>query len=506
MKHVTYIFPALAVLALLSCGKATPEPEPTKEPASEEPTVISVTSVSLDKEELTIVVGDEAILVATVAPDNADDKTVTWITSNPKVATVKDGKVKAIAAGHASITAQVGKKSAFCEVKVVERSFQFTLSSTDPAIFNAAGGTSTALVIAPEDWSISTDASWLTVSQSSGHAGETAVKITSLENPGKVGRSAVITLSIKGEKQTLEILQRGNVFTKTKIASGKVTDGVRLFYSGTKFTRIYMILPRPKTNQYQVISSWAAPGCTQANCSDGINSYIWKDVRENAIPASGQLVMSESFDAEVYRITTDFTSIKDIPAYDPESAPCKNFLGKESNGLIDPPHSKIVSVANTLWTESNRDIITYARKCHEWTYSNITYGNMNTGLHTIEELMNTMTGDCGNYSSVFISLLRAKGIPARHVVMVHGSLDEFHVRAEFYLPAYGWIPADPTWGNDYFGVFDGKYIVVTQGINNYVRGQDGNNFCAEILQTFFCWYWYAIAGDFSFVHSCTGLN
>ncbi|MBO4476348.1 MAG: transglutaminase domain-containing protein [Bacteroidales bacterium] len=296
------------------------------------------------------------------------------------------------------------------------------------------------------------------------------------------------------------------MFTRTKAASGKVTNGVQLTYSGSQFTRIYMVLPRPISNQYQDITSWEAPECTEAACEDGINSYIWKDTPEDHIPASGQYVISERFDANVYHVTTDFSVMKDIPEYDAQSEECKKYLGKEANCLIDPTHSKIVSTANSLWSVSGGDIVAYARKCLEWTYANMHYGNTNTGLHTIDDLMQSMTGDCGNYASVFISLLRAKGIPARHVVMVHGSLDEYHVRAEFYVPAYGWIPADPTWGKDYFGVFEGKYIVVSQGINTIIRDFDGKDFQADLFQTFYGWYWYRVAGNYSFTHKCAGLN
>ena len=106
-----------------------------------------------------------------------------------------------------------------------------------------------------------------------------------------------------------------------------------------------------------------------------------------------------------------------------------------------------------------------------------------------------------------MSLLRAKGIPARHVVMVHAQKDEFHVRAEFFLPSYGWIPADPTWGNEYFGVFEGNYIVVTQGINTILRDYSGNDFRADLFQTFCNWYWYSTEGsNISFTHHCTVLR
>ena len=81
---------------------------------------IVVTSVTLDKTELALTVGDAAVqLKATVAPDNATDKTVTWTSDKPAVATVDaTGKVTAVAVGEATITAKAGDKTATCKVTV----------------------------------------------------------------------------------------------------------------------------------------------------------------------------------------------------------------------------------------------------------------------------------------------------------------------------------------------------------------------------------------------------
>ena len=83
--------------------------------------VVPVTGVTLNKTTLGLVAGgDTATLVATVAPDNATDKTVTWESSDPNVATVENGVVTPIAAGEATITVTTvdGNKTATCEVTV----------------------------------------------------------------------------------------------------------------------------------------------------------------------------------------------------------------------------------------------------------------------------------------------------------------------------------------------------------------------------------------------------
>ena len=79
---------------------------------------VAVESVTLNKTELTLEVGDEETLTATVAPDNATDKAVTWTSDNTAVATVENGKVTAVAAGTAAITATAGGQSATCTVTV----------------------------------------------------------------------------------------------------------------------------------------------------------------------------------------------------------------------------------------------------------------------------------------------------------------------------------------------------------------------------------------------------
>lgn len=68
--------------------------------------------------------GDTATIVPTVLPDNAEDKTVNFISSDTGVATVtpKQGKVTAIAVGTATITGTTTNgKTATCEVNIAEQ-------------------------------------------------------------------------------------------------------------------------------------------------------------------------------------------------------------------------------------------------------------------------------------------------------------------------------------------------------------------------------------------------
>lgn len=79
---------------------------------------IDVTSINLDKTAVSLLTGESVTLTATVVPENATDKTVTWSSSNNSVATVNNGKITAVSVGNATITAQIGCIKSECSVTV----------------------------------------------------------------------------------------------------------------------------------------------------------------------------------------------------------------------------------------------------------------------------------------------------------------------------------------------------------------------------------------------------
>ena len=84
--------------------------------------VIHVTSISLNKSSLRLQAGANAILAASISPVNADNKQVTWSSSDTGIATVEDGVVTGAKFGVVKITAQSvdGGYTTVCEVTVTE--------------------------------------------------------------------------------------------------------------------------------------------------------------------------------------------------------------------------------------------------------------------------------------------------------------------------------------------------------------------------------------------------
>ena len=101
-------------IATIPCEKG----EVVKVKFTDEPEYVDVTGITLDNTDVTLAEGEKITLTATVAPADATDKSVTWITSAADVATVDNGVVTAVATGIATITAQAGNASAACLVTV----------------------------------------------------------------------------------------------------------------------------------------------------------------------------------------------------------------------------------------------------------------------------------------------------------------------------------------------------------------------------------------------------
>ena len=104
-----------------------------------------VEGITLDKTEGILTAGNTVALNATVLPKEiADETTITWTSSDEKVATVdENGKVTAIAAGEATITATAGEKSATYKLTVqAKKVVQNTNKSSNKGNTSSSTGSS----------------------------------------------------------------------------------------------------------------------------------------------------------------------------------------------------------------------------------------------------------------------------------------------------------------------------------------------------------------------------
>ncbi|MFA4838760.1 MAG: transglutaminase domain-containing protein [Candidatus Neomarinimicrobiota bacterium] len=121
---------------------------------------------------------------------------------------------------------------------------------------------------------------------------------------------------------------------------------------------------------------------------------------------------------------------------------------------------------NTYWI---------ARRIFDYINQKMFYERVG-GWNTAPTVLARGNGSCSEYTFVYIAMCRAAGIPARYVgsVVVRGddaSMDDvFHRWVEVYFPGYGWIPVDPSGGDNelprdqaaYFGALANRFLITTQ--------------------------------------------
>ena len=210
---------------------------------------VKVTGVSLDKDTLTLEVGDEATLIATITPTNATNKEKTWSTTNKNVATVIDGKVKALKAGTVTITVKTkdGPKTDTCKVIVKEKepgSVSVTAVTLNRGVMTLEEGESFTLTaaIAPANatnkkliWSTS-DATIVTVNNGiiKGMKKGTATITVKTEDGGKIDECIVTvkaksanTVAVKSvslNKTTLSLQKGKSATLKATITPSNATN------------------------------------------------------------------------------------------------------------------------------------------------------------------------------------------------------------------------------------------------------------------------------------------
>ncbi|ULQ60774.1 Ig-like domain-containing protein [Brucepastera parasyntrophica] len=187
--------------------------------------IVNVSSVTLDRSTLEIRVGDEETLAATILPSNAANKTVTWTSGSPSVATVVNGLVKGISAGTATITAASvdGNRMATCTVTVAEA---LVLCAT-PAISATSGTTATSFILTTAtsgaDIYYTTDGTAPTTSSTKYTAGFTLA----------AGTHTVKAIAVKAG------MSNSNVFTGTVTVSAAY-DGIIIFVKNSSAPTIWV--------------------------------------------------------------------------------------------------------------------------------------------------------------------------------------------------------------------------------------------------------------------------
>lgn len=167
--------------------------------------------------------------------------------------------------------------------------------------------------------------------------------------------------------------------------------------------------------------------------------------------------------AELYRYDLQ-TAMSNKEKNQFQESGLEEFLKEEK--YLEKTDSKIRGIARSITGSSEIEIV---RNIYNYVLDNMEYviqGKKDRGvLHALKY----KKGDCSEYADLFVSLCRAKKIPARVVTGISVQADRKtakHNWSEVYLEKYGWVPFDTSKGDvkiaslreKLFNTLETKYI------------------------------------------------
>ena len=229
---------------------------------------IPATGITVSKSSVSILEGNSETVTATVTPSNATNKTVTWTSSNPSVATVAGGKITGVSVGSATITAKTSNGlTATVSVKVSQntsiiRPTGVTVSPTTATV--EAGKTTTLTATVTPSNATNKTVTWTSSNTAVATVSDGTVK-------GVAEGTAVITATTSnGKTATATITVTGKTMT--------YLDGDGIYFEkpsgwGSNIN-VYLF-----SNNQTVGAEW--PGTAMKDLGDGIYGYEYDTTDSN---------------------------------------------------------------------------------------------------------------------------------------------------------------------------------------------------------------------------------
>ena len=250
-------------------------------------------------------------------------------------------------------------------------------------------------------------------------------------------------------------------------------------FEGTPADEFYIITALPETSLYQTVSGEKLSRCKIRRFPLDCGRYVFYSARKKFPP------LVREFDVTVYEIHTHWDRIKNVP----EPSGKQRYFTRNCGDGVVKDHPEVVKVSRELAAKS-KNIVEYARLAYLFMMANFKYGRApDRSLHSI---WTSRRGDCGNLSAAYVSLLRARGIPARSVLALRPD-DSCHVWAEFFIDGVGWIPVDISADLGrvdfrHFGNYYDNCVVMHKDL--YFRVFNGRKkIDLESVQSYCFWFW-----------------
>jgi len=266
----------------------------------------------------------------------------------------------------------------------------------------------------------------------------------------------------------------------------------------SKDLKLWITVPREWDSQkgVKIISVEPEPHARYTDPEHGNKILFWDFGKE---PEKDMHVVKIKYRAQVFEVYSEVEPEK-IGSYNMKSEEYQLYTRSTHSTTIKPEIKEIA--LSVVGDEKNPYL--QAMRIFDYVVKNMRYTDISRERGSnIESILNYAVTDpetgekhfegvCAHYSVFFVALCRAAGIPARgvcgfvgwgpwieekdlklrsnrHTLLTSEGLAATrlygpmggHIWAEFYLPGYGWIPADPTWNQ--FGFQGNIKLTITKG-------------------------------------------
>ena len=221
---------------------------------------------------------------------------------------------------------------------------------------------------------------------------------------------------------------------------------------------VHMFVPVPMENEQQSVEIVSIT--TSLNDAPGLETSIEEETKYGnrfwhaTVPASAGLPIH--FEAR-YRVTRHIYRKEEVTRSrglrDSERQELKLFLDENSRVAVDNPILEPIleEIHDSMSGAQSGNTASIARGIYDWVVDNIEYKKVGTGWGNGDTFWacNERYGNCTDFHSLFISLARTSGIPARFEMgfpvpedRPQGNISGYHCWLSFYLPETGWFPVD----------------------------------------------------------------
>lgn len=241
-----------------------------------------------------------------------------------------------------------------------------------------------------------------------------------------------------------------------------------------KSSRVW--IPLPQSDQYQTIRDLKieAPfAYAQHHDPEYGNEYLYLQVPASQVTQAAELRVSFEVIRHEHRVTLNSRP----PATTSRSAPpdLQRFL--QPDRLV--PLQGTITELSAQETHGLQDPLAKARAIYNYVLATMRYDKSGTGWGNGDAIWacTAKRGNCTDFHSLLIGMMRAAGIPARFEIgfplptdQHDGAIPGYHCWAEFYAEPYGWIPVDaseawkhPEEKDYFFGAHDDNRVQFTLG-------------------------------------------